>query len=264
MSVGRGAVMVGREMRIAMQSGRETSAGGFDRELIAQWSERLCSLGERWILPGDGAGVGEAELAGFADEMGNRRPVDRPLVARVWGVSAGAMPADARDDERLWWALHDATLGVDEVYAEAFLKRTLKARNSAGREEAWLLDCPVLARRAGTIEVFTQSQLSALHAAWDLSVARGRGDLRVACLHACEWFIENLQPDNATNHPWAAQVFVMKAATCTGAEQQELRGSALMYAQTLLHNCRVHLGRPDRFSAAVLVDAGRALLAELR
>ncbi len=246
-----------------MKSERKMSASGFDRELVAQWSERLCSLGERWIVLRDGAVAGEAELAGFADEMGNRRPVDRPLVARVWGVGAGAAPVGVRDDERLWWALHDETLSVDEVFAEAFLKRTLKARNSAGREEAWLLDCPVLSRRAGTIEVFTQSQLSALHAAWGLSVARGREDLRLACLHACGWFIENLQPDNATNHPWAAQVFVMKAATCTGADQHELRGSALMYAQTLLHNCRVHLGRPDRFSAAVLVDAGRALRAEL-
>lgn len=246
-----------------MVSGLSMRAGGFDRELVAQWSERLCSLGERWILPTDGVGVGEAELAGFADEMGNRRPVDRPLVAWVWGVDAGAAPAGVRDDERLWWALHDETLSVDEVFAEAFLSRTLKARNSAGREEAWLLDCPVLARRAGTIEVFTQSQLSALHAAWAIAVRRGREDLRAACLHACAWFIENLQPDNATNHPWAAQVFVMRAAMCATEEERELRGAALMYAQTLLHNCRVHLGRPDRFSAAVLVDAGRALRAEL-
>ncbi len=215
---------------------------GMDMGVISSWRERLERLGGRTV--GAGA-MTAAELDAFCDEAGNRRRVDRPLLCWRYGVAAGPTPAGVRDEEALWWALHDPTIDVDALLAP---ESNLNAR---GVE----MMPPLLARAAGTIEVFTESQLSSLHALWHLAGVRNRPDYRERCLRVASWFIEHIQPDNATNHAWAIHVFVALGAS--GATPQA--GSAISYGATLLHNCRVQLGVPDRFSRELIGDAAEAL-----
>jgi hypothetical protein len=63
--------------------------------------------------------------------------------------------------------------------------------------------------------------------------------------------MDELQPDNATNRPWAVAAFAEMAV--------EGDGDAELYADTLLHNCRVTLGRPGLLSTILLLDARRSL-----
>lgn len=216
-------------------------------EIISSWCERLERLGARG---GGAGGLSVGEVAAFCDEAGNRRRVDRALLCWRHGVSPGPTPGGVQDDEALWWALHDGTIDVDGLLAP---EANLSVR---GVE----MMPPLLARAAGTIEVFTESQLSAMHALWHLASVRRRPDYRERCLRVAEWFIEHIQPDNATNHAWAIHVFVVLGATRGG----ELGGSAVAYGATLLHNCRVQLGVPDRFSRELIGDAAAALRVEER
>jgi hypothetical protein len=68
-------------------------------------------------------------------------------------------------------------------------------------------------------------------------------------MDAAEYLIAEVQPDNATNHPFALAAFLALAHAGNF--------EAMLYAQTLLHNCQVQLGRPDAFSAALLLHAAR-------
>ncbi|MEQ9617503.1 MAG: hypothetical protein RLN60_05650 [Phycisphaerales bacterium] len=105
---------------------------------------------------------------------------------------------------------------------------------------------------AKTIEVWTDCELSAIHALVWLGHLLDRPGLFKRAVSTCLWHIEHTQPDNATNHPWAIHVFVVLS---------ELRGQsdARLYAETLLHNCQVTNAAPDPLSAMILADAADAL-----
>lgn len=173
-----------------------------------------------------------------ADELGQRRPLDRAFIACILGPGAG-QPAIRDAATRLWAA---ATDGTNESPETGQLIR-------AGRGSLLGLESE------GTIETSTEAELSALHAAWRIAQHRRSSTLRDRCLDAAAWAVGELQPDNATNRPWAAHVFVMLWIE---------RGDpgAALYAQTLLHNCQVSFGQPDRLSALVLWDAAAELLRE--
>ncbi|TVQ62572.1 MAG: hypothetical protein EA378_04390 [Phycisphaerales bacterium] len=104
----------------------------------------------------------------------------------------------------------------------------------------------------GAIEVWTEGELAALHALDRFARRQDSAGLRERIASAVRWHLAEIQPDNATNRPWAIHVFV-RAGVVDGAIE------ALMHAQTMLHNCRVSLGHADRFSACLLEDAARAL-----
>ena len=102
---------------------------------------------------------------------------------------------------------------------------------------AWLSD--------GPIEVWTEVELSSLHALWRLARLRADPRLRGRALGAMRWHLEHTQPDNATNRPWALHAFL-----------QEGSAEGLAYAGTLLHNALAHGGAPEPLSAWILMDAG--------
>ncbi len=102
------------------------------------------------------------------------------------------------------------------------------------------------------IEVWTETELASLHALWWLARLRDHEAWRERVLRAARWHLIHLQPDNATNRPWAIHLFAHLASHDGDAE-------AAMYAQTLLHNCQVHRGRPDEISSLILIDAAEAL-----
>ncbi|MBZ0171155.1 MAG: hypothetical protein K8E66_02125, partial [Phycisphaerales bacterium] len=60
-----------------------------------------------------------------------------------------------------------------------------------------------------------------------------------------------------TNHPWAVHVFLRLSLA---ESDRAASDAARLHAETLLHNALVSSGRPDRFSACLLLDAARALV----
>ena len=102
----------------------------------------------------------------------------------------------------------------------------------------------------GPIEVWTEVELSSLHALWRLARLRRDGRLRERAVAAMRWHLEHTQPDNATNRPWALHAFLQEGSA---------EGEA--YAGTLLHNALAHGGAPEALSAWILMDAAVELAA---
>lgn len=199
------------------------------------WVETLRAASRRTLQTGFGPDAGEF-VRTFSDELGHRRAVDAPLLAWTTGTELNrqqpTVPESA--DVSLWWAL----LGPADHSS-----RWLTAGASA----------PLIAHAPEQpIEVWTESELCALHAAWHHARRNSDGALRERCLNAAAWHVQHMQPDNATNHPWAIHVFII-------LRDARNDSAADLYAQTLLHNCQVALGKPDRFSACVVMDAADAL-----
>ncbi len=172
--------------------------------------------------------------AGFADEHGNRRRLDRPFLHALLGLGPpDVAPATADLDDRLWWALHDPGITLPDPDAEGPLDP---------------------AQADAAIEWRTEVELAATHALFRIALDRADPALTRRALAAARWQVAELQPDNATNHPWAAHVFLVLAA-----EDPQIAPEALLHAQTMVHNCQVHLGRADRRSACILWDAADTL-----
>jgi hypothetical protein len=133
----------------------------------------------------------------------------------------------------LWWALVDNSIDVDDLIAAP--------------TDGSLLPQGLFR----TIEVWTEADLCGLHALWNLARRRGRRDWRLRAEQVRDWHLVNTQPDNATNRPWALQVFLLGGT-----------GECIHYAETLLQNARILTGRPDPLSAWILIDAAREIEAE--
>ncbi len=185
----------------------------------------------------------------FADEFGHRRPVDRPFIAwlnesETGGDSVASLVHADSPDVALWAAL----ASVQPVPAPVLgLHRRSDWRSNfdAGSLFPQRNESGPIA-----IEVWTEVELSSLHAlAW---LAGRDPSLRPLVRNTARWLIENLQPDNATNHPWAVHLFAAIGVLDSDPD-------ASMYAQTLLHNCQVSQGRPDAFSALILRDSAASL-----
>lgn len=194
----------------------------------------------------------------FADELGHRRSIDPYLLA--WrahrlGVDLPAPPPPATldHDVRLWHAL--ATHNPDAADAVLASAESLP-RTDTDAGALFPQVSPQEPSRHLALEVWTEVELASLHALlWlhTLDPSRGYADRAAG---AIAFHLERLQPDNATNHPWAIHCFILAGCAHNGADP-----GAEMYAQTLLHNCQVSLGEPDAFSKLILADAGDALSA---
>ncbi len=184
------------------------------------------------------AAVGPDPLAGidpetFADENGNRRAVDRPLLA--WLLHLTSPPTkDTGLDLILWQALANDT----PIDIELAGHGPLQDANAPSRGEA-------------AIEVWTERELAAIQALWTLGVQRHEPELTRRAETAARWCVQELQPDNATAHPWAVNAFVSLAAQ--GDFEADL------YAQTLVHNAQVGTSRPGRFASIVLLASLKSL-----
>jgi len=171
-----------------------------------------------------------AAAEGFSDESGVRRTIDPAVLARVYGTAPGPMPVGATPDLQWWWALADGGAHPEPEPAGALTRR----RDDQG------------------IELWTEIELGALHAAWSLAIENEDESLLVRCMEACRWHIAELQPDNATNHAWAIHAFVIYADVFLSPESD-------MHAQTLLHACMMASGKPDRFSGLLMYEAADAM-----
>jgi len=184
---------------------------------------------------GEGFAAAETDLAVWErDELGQSRRLDRAFLRCILGPGVGK-PADEDGAAKFWMAA-----AGEADWAQVREQIGDRGALMGGGEDA------------GTIETATEAELSGLHAAWRIARRCGDAGLLERCFEAATWAVEELQPDNATNRPWGAHVF---------AELWLARGNsgAALYAQTLVHNCQVTFGRPDRISALVLWDAAEEL-----
>lgn len=202
---------------------------GWGERLLGE--ARLALVGTPWAFLFHQDGTPPGRLPEFADESGNRRAIDPLLLAWLRRSPPPIVSNPQSTDLKLWNSLVRGQTGS-----------MLQAVAPAG-----VPLCPEFANLA--IEVATETELASLHA---LSHAGNAARSRVDA--ASDWIVHNIQPDNATNHPWAVHVFLQRALESGSVEHR-------LYAETLLHNCVVSLGRADRFSALVLLDSGRTLKA---
>lgn len=217
------------------------------RQSLTEWSGVLRRLSEPVL-----AGMDRGRWAG--DELGHRREVDWPLLRWLKGrgraVPSGARegpPLGAGPDVGLWEALTDPGIDVDRLLRDAGAGAAGPSRSHG----EWSFP-GLLPQRGVGLEVWTERDLCAIHALHRLGVERGRGDWMALSERAAGLHVSHVQPDNATAHPWAIHVFV-------GLGLEQPGGGATLFAQTLLHNCQVALGRPDALSALILLDAADAL-----
>ena len=68
--------------------------------------------------------------------------------------------------------------------------------------------------------------------------------------------MHELQPDNAINRPWAIPVFIVLSLILEGDSDRTM---ASLYAQTLLHNCSITMGKPDILSSCILLHSAGML-----
>lgn len=202
----------------------------------AVWSRRLAAIAQPVLVgtpltePADDAAKARF-IQNFEDELGHRRPVDQPLLAAILGVHAPATAEPGSPDVAAWT---DVCAGRDP------------ARVQGG-------DGPlVYGGEEHGIEIGTETELAVLHALWRRGVTGPSAPARTRAIAAACWAIGHLQPDNATGHPWAVAVFI-ELCLATGSDE------ARLYAETLVHAGTVATGRPDRFSAVLLMDSARLL-----
>ena len=181
--------------------------------------------------------------ATFADDLGHRRPVDPWLIA--WRASRTGTPGPQ----------HHPTTPNHALDVQLWRALTHPDSNTIRPDDLRDSDAPgPLQPRSddAAIEVWTETELAALHALWWYAVGDTDSPLMQRILDTARWHLQHLQPDNATNHPWALHVFLLLNETDPNI-------GARHYAETLLSNCQVMLGQPDRFSALILLDSADAL-----
>jgi hypothetical protein len=200
---------------------------GWGERLLGE--ARLALVGTPWAFLLHLDSKIPAKVPEFSDESGNRRAVDPLLIAWLQRLPPPIVQSLHTTDLKLWNSL-----------IRGQVPAMLQAITPSG--SPLVPEFNTLA-----IEVATETELAALHA---LSHAGIAARSRVEA--ASDWIVHNLQPDNATNHPWAVHVFLQRAFESGSVEHR-------LYAETLLHNCVVSLGRSDRFSALILLDSGRTL-----
>lgn len=185
----------------------------------------------------------DVTISEFRDEMGNRRGVDVAFFAARSGAgSATAVDPRSPTDERFWWACAGAAVDV---------ARVLQDLSHADRVES---DRGALIPQGvhRTIEVWTETEFASLHALSRLGLRALDAGLIDRALNAARWHIGHTQPDNATNRPWAVHLFALLAA-------REGDSDAALFAETLLHNCRMRGGAPDVLSGHILTDSAQWL-----
>ena len=221
----------------------ESSGMKTDRDTLERWIDHLGRVA--------GPVVGAADLGSeLRESLARPRWIGGPLLAWQWVRRHGSLlpqfPPEAcdasvrvsRDDAALWWALMHEDAGPVDRWVD------LDGAGPLFKQDLYR-----------TIEVWTETELSALHA---LSHHARRGSPKEAALltqrlwNAVGWHLSHTQPDNATNHPWAVHVFLLHGTP-----------ESHHFAETLASNCMVMHGKPDPLSAWILLDAADLLAAHL-
>ena len=99
-----------------------------------------------------------------------------------------------------------------------------------------------------SIEVWTECELSALHALWRLCRTHPSPARAARLRELRAWHLEHTQPDNGTNRPWAIHAFL-------AAGDPESRHCA----ETMLHAVCASDARGEPLTHWILADAAHEL-----
>lgn len=189
-----------------------------DDARLRMWTDHLESLARRSLA--------DVDLAALLDEaLTNRDSLRAPLLLHLSSKHADR-PDHSLPDVALWWSVVDGG---------SFPPMLVDVKASGPLFEQGDFT---------TIEVWTETELAALHAMGHFPDPSVRDRVR----RAIDWHLEYTQPDNATNHPWAIHLFL----THGSAEGVHL-------AEMQLNNCQVMNVNPDVMSALILRDAAACL-----
>lgn len=206
---------------------------------LNRWIERLDagSREARSVLPiGSDLDTRVEFVRQFADEFGNRARTTEPFLRCVLALDGNPVTNPTDLDERLWWNLC-GNAPTEEINLDSGPTLTSASDNIA-------------------IEHWTQIELCALHALWTINQQSSNETFNERIVDAGVWIMHELQPDNAINRPWALPVFIMLSLTL---DDDIDRTTASMYAQTLLHNCSITMGKPDILSSCILLHSAETL-----
>ena len=176
-----------------------------------------------------------------------------------------SLGAGSRGEQRLWRAVAGERVELSDLFAPSIPPE----------------GAPILPTDGYlAIEVWTECELSAMHALWRLLRTRhpatavaGRARLDAAV----RWHLVHTQPDNATNRPWAIHVFlgasIVSGSTRTASDAASSStqntsqhafdlpdpAECALYAETLLSNMLATDARSEELSRWILRDASREL-----
>jgi hypothetical protein len=212
--------------------------------------------------------------APFSDDFGHTREVDKAFV--VWcraSEPARTKPHDstANPGTSKFHVEHNPpprTAVTEHARAEAVdaaLWRALALQSNAAHVDHLLAQArdanrttwdsgALIPQGTTALEVWTETDLCCLHALWWLARNHARADWAKLANDAATWHLENVQPDNATAHPWALHLFALRDIASPNGD-----GAARLHAEMMMHNCQVSLGRADKLSALILLDAARGI-----
>lgn len=200
---------------------------------IGDWSRLLAARAKAWLEAAPRDAPAPVSAAVTALDAATPFLLWRAGLAATGPATAALRPQGARGDAALWWALIDESSALPDAL-------DLGA------------DGPLFPQSLyDTIEVWTESDLSAAQALWWLARERARPDFRERALNAAAWHIGAVQPDNATNRPWGLAVF-LDLWRSRGNEESRL------YAATLLHNAEAGAAVRTLLSGELLADAADA------
>lgn len=202
-----------------------------------QWIDRLRSWTEPPPAGDERLPLGELEGPFRAAVAAQAKDADPASSSGATTDASGASPGRKEGRETLLWrARTDHRIAVGEVV-------DLSADGPLISQDAYL-----------AIEVWTDAELSAMHALWWLTDRTNPDCPRRRRLErAARWHLEHTQPDNATNRPWAIHVYVgLEDDTSIAPEVEH-------YAQTLLHNALASGFEVEPLSKWILIDTIRAL-----
>ncbi len=213
---------------------------------LSTWVQRLRSLAapglpERFLelqrsQPAASPDLARAWIAAFRDGEGNRRAVDGPLLAHMLSVQTTPPLRTPTPESRVWALLTQAVPNITDTAVDW---------TGTGRL------FPSLAESG--IEAWTEAELASLQALAWIALRQRSSPLMHRAMTAAKWLASEVQPDNATQHPWAAGFFIARS-TDTALSSRERQEYAL-YAHTLIENALVGREHPDVFSACILWDS---------
>jgi hypothetical protein len=218
-------------------------------ELVARlrpWSDHLSKL----------AALGPGDFTDWPPEAALRP-------ARRERGESGGVASGVDGEVRLWATIRrgagssalEAGPGADQRLAavEEALGCALATDGPLWRQGDW-----------DAIEVWTEAELCGLHGLHRFARLRPEWApaVRSRIARAVAWHLEHTQPDNATNRPWAAHVFLLEGLSGSRGDSGRA-GAATLYAETLVHNAQAqgHGGEHaiDAVSRWILADAGREI-----
>jgi hypothetical protein len=218
---------------------------------IETWIERFRSLAQGGLpagflsfpraqpaTPGSPSEAVSAWIAAFRDGEGHRRAVDGPLLSHMLGVMPPAATSKA----------------TGKASPEASAWMAVAQRDRAGLAIDIDADGRLYPHLASEgLEWWTEAELASLQALAWIGLRERSARVLDRVTRAAAWLVREVQPDNATQRPWAAGFFVVRSMDPALSDRE--RQETSLYAQTLVENALVGREALDAFSACVLWDS---------